>query len=213
MKGEGRLSDVKDKEPDRAPVLGSFHERLISCNGLGEGGFREWLFHLAMLFGSYDKWWGDPGKRDTLHEGLDICLYRTGDGDIHCLNERTKVPVLYKGEVVKVIGDFLGESVFVSHGVYNLNGSRLHTVYGHIKPHEHIRPGSSISAGDIIGTLADTGKSSGVIPHHLHISVAWISDTVRPEELGWQIMGNDARIMLLDPLHVIECPYSIIFEV
>ena len=150
------------------------------------------------------------GKRDRPHEGLDLCFYRTKEGDIRYLDEKTKVPAIFTGQIVKVGDDFLGESVFVSHGAYESDGSQLHTIYGHIKPRDHMRPGERLSEGDVIGTIADARKGGGSIPPHLHVSVAWIPNTVRSQELGWQIVGDLAKVVLLDPLSVIECPYSIV---
>ena len=195
---------------DRAHVSKSFQERLRFYNNLDKIGFEEWVFHPAMLFGSYCKWWGDLGKRDRPHEGLDLCFYRTKEGDIRYLDEKTKVPVIFKGQIVKVGDDFLGASVFVSHSDYESDGSQLLTIYGHIRPCDHMRPGERLNEGDIIGTIADAKKRSGVIPSHLHISVAWIPNTVHSQELSCQIVGDITKVMLLDPLSVIECPYSIV---
>jgi hypothetical protein len=69
-----------------------------------------------------------------------------------------------RGQVVKVGDDFLGQSVFVSHGAYDNDGSQLHTIYGHIKPRGRMDPGERLSDGDIIGTIADARKSGGAIP-------------------------------------------------
>lgn len=204
------MSDARDKRLDGVPVSGLFHERLMLYNGLDKAGFEEWIFYSAMLFGSSSKWWGDLGKRGRPHEGLDLCLYRTSEGEIHYLDEKTEVPVIFNGQVVKVDDDFLGKSVFVSHGAYDSNGSQLHTIYGHLKPHDHICPGERLNEGDIIGSISDGGKSNGVAPCHLHVSVAWIPNTLCSQELGWHMMGDPDRIVLLDPLSVIECPYSIV---
>jgi len=163
-----------------------------------------------MLFGSHYKWWGDLGKRQHPHEGLDLCLYRTKQGHINYLTKETKIPVIFEGQVMKVSHDFLGKSVFVGHDAYASNGSQLYTIYSHIKPGNHIRPGERLSEGDIIGVIADTRNSGAVIPHHLHVSVAWISNNVRLPELGWQALNDASNVVLLDPLAVIECPFSIV---
>jgi murein DD-endopeptidase MepM/ murein hydrolase activator NlpD len=184
----------------------------VSCNNLDSPGFKEWIFHPAMLFGSLRKWWGDLGKRQRPHEGLDLCLYRTREGNINHLTGGTKIPVMFTGKIIKVSDDFLGESVFVGHGVYNSNGGQLYTIYGHIKPGNNIRQGKRLSEGDIIGVITDTGNSDVAIPHHLHVSVAWIPDTMHVSELGWQTINDPARVVLLDPLSVIECPYSIVSQ-
>jgi murein DD-endopeptidase MepM/ murein hydrolase activator NlpD len=206
------LSEVRNKGPDRVPASRLFQERLLLFNNIDRLRFKEWIFYPGMLFGSLDKWWGDLGKRQKPHEGLDLCLYRTKEGKIHYLAEETKIPVIFEGQVVKVSADFLGESVFVGHDAYDSNGNRLYTIYGHIKPGNHIRPGERLSEGDIIGVIADTGNSGTVIPRHLHVSVAWIPNTMPVPELGWQTINDPARVTLLDPLSVIECPYSIVSE-
>ena len=173
-------------------------------------GFEGWVLHPGMLFGSYCKWWNNHGKRAKPHEGLDLYSYRTNKGEIRYLDEKVKVPVIFKGQVVKVICDFLGSSIFIRHGNYESNGSQLHTIYGHIKPCGRIHSGMKLSEGDIIGTIADAREKGRSIPSHLHVSVAWIPNTLHSEELGWQIIGNCTEVVLLDPLSVLECPYSII---
>ena len=204
------MSEVKGKGLERLPVSRSFHKRLASLNNLDNIGFKEWVFHPAMLFGSHYKWWGDLGKRQHPHEGLDLCLYRTKQGHINYLTKETKIPVIFEGQVMKVSHDFLGKSVFVGHDAYASNGSQLYTIYSHIKPGNHIRPGERLSEGDIIGVIADTRNSGAGIPHHLHISVAWISNSVHLPELGWQALNDANNVVLLDPLAVIECPFSIV---
>ncbi|GEM_PF-89308 len=194
---------------DDVPVSRSFHERLLYLNNLDSLGFKEWIFHPAMLFGSLQKWWGDLGQRQKSHEGLDMCLYRTKDGKTHYLPRGTKVPAIFAGRVMKVSDDFLGKSVFVSHSVYNPNGSQLYTVYGHIEPERHIRPGYELGEGDVLGVLADTEKSGVAVPPHLHISVAWAAKPLAIQKLGWETLGNLSEVTLVDPLSVIQCPYSI----
>ncbi|NVM22508.1 MAG: hypothetical protein HWN68_12100 [Desulfobacterales bacterium] len=85
-----------------------FSEYLVRCNGLDELGFEEWLFHPGMLFGALDRWWADGGNRAKPHEGLDLCLYRGLGGHNRSLDERTKIPLTYDGEIVKIDDDFLG---------------------------------------------------------------------------------------------------------
>jgi len=195
---------------DRFPVSKVFIERLMGFNSLDDTGFEEWVFYPAMLFGSCYKWWGEMGNRDKPHEGLDLYFYRTKKGHIHYLDRKTKVPVIFKGQVMKVDDDFLGESLFVSHDHYDNDGSQLYTIYGHIKPCGRICLGERLREGDIIGTIADTRNSAGAVPPHLHVSVAWVPKSVRSQELGWEIIGSHTEITLLDPLRVIECPYSIL---
>ena len=181
-------------------------------NRLGERGFEEWLFHPAMLFGAYRKWWGDPGKRDKPHEGLDLCLYRTKEGGTRYLDEKTKVPVIFKGQIVKIIDDFLGASMFVRHSDYESDGSQLFTIYGHVRPLDRMSLGERMNEGDVIGTIADAKQRSRAIPSHLHISVAWISNTMHSQDLSWQVVSDSGKVVLLDPLSVIAFPYSIVLD-
>jgi hypothetical protein len=187
-----------------------FQERLNYYNNLDKLGFREWVFYPDMLFDSSYKWWGSRGKREKRHEGLDLCLYRNKQGHIHYIEQSFKIPVLFDGQVVKIEDDFLGESVFIGHSIYNSDRSQLYTIYGHIKHSVYIHSGDKVSGGDVIGVLADIRKSDTVVPHHLHLSIAWIKDNIKPEEIGWQMMGDSTRVVLSDPLHMIQCPYSIV---
>ncbi len=209
---EDSLSEARDKRRDRVPVSKLFHERLMSFNNLDSLSFEEWIFHPAMLFGSVYKWWGDSGRRERPHEGLDLCLYRTKEGNIHHLPGEAKIPVLFNGQVATVTDDFLGESVFVSHDAYDSNGSQLYTVYGHMKLGSRVRPGERLLEGDIIGVIADTGNREIATPDHLHISVAWIPHTVHVPERGWQAISDPMKVVLLDPLSVIRWPYSIVSQ-
>ena len=67
-----------------------------------------------MGFGATGKWWAE-GMRATPHNGLDMRLYEDADGREAALDEATLVPTMDDGEVVAIIRDFLGESVFVAH--------------------------------------------------------------------------------------------------
>jgi hypothetical protein len=171
-------------------------------------GFKEWVFQPSMLFGSTLKWWGDRGKREKLHEGLDLLTYRTGRNTINHVDEKTIVPVIYRGTVVKIIKDFLGESVFVSHGLFNEFGQQLYTIYGHIKPGSKTVIGETLEETDIIGAVAPAKKHAGTAPH-IHISIAWISKEVLPEELDWDMINDNSRVTFLDPLTKVTIPYSV----
>ncbi len=92
-----------------------FTEWIVRENALGRSGFQEWFFYPGMLFNAMNKWWGNQGKRDRPHEGLDLCFYKNRKGRILQLDESTKIPVLYDGVVVQVINDFIGKSVMVEH--------------------------------------------------------------------------------------------------
>ena len=108
-----------------------------------------------MRFAERAAWWRGGADRGGAHEGLDICWYRTVDGRRLSLGAGARVPVIYAGEVVSVVDDFLGASVFVAHDRRDGGGRRLHTVYGHIRPRPGLAPGSRLADGDAVGTIAD----------------------------------------------------------
>jgi hypothetical protein len=181
-----------------------FTEFLIRENALDENGFQEWIFYPGMLFNATDKWWGNQGKRQRPHEGLDLCLYRDREDKILCLDEKTKIPVLYDGVVVRVVDDFIGKSVIVEHRLPKSRYPRLCTIYGHTDLPRGLDVGRIVKAGDIIGILARPKKSQRNIPPHLHISFGWIFNKISYEHLDWETMSTLKALKWVDPLQVIS---------
>lgn len=184
-----------------------FNEFLIRENALDKRGFKEWIFYPGMLFNAPDKWWGDRGKRDRPHEGLDLCLYRDRWDRVLPLDEKTKIPVMYDGTVVRIVNDFLGKSVIMEHGLRDNDNSRFCTIYGHTNPYVDIHIGRIVKEGDIIATLADSNKLKANIFPHLHISFGWASEVVSYDKLDWETIGASNTLTLLDPLHIIDWHY------
>jgi hypothetical protein len=191
------------------PGRTKFGEYLIVCNGLSGLGFETWLFYPGMLFNARERWWGNGGSRDRPHEGLDLCFYKDSRGQTRNLNKDTQIPVMYTGEVVKIEDDFLGESIYVSHDIYDSRGNRLLTVYGHTKPGNRINVGRSLREGDMFAAVADTGGERIKAPSHLHISVAWVPPSVSYEKLDWGAISAPAVACLVDPLEIISCRYEV----
>jgi murein DD-endopeptidase MepM/ murein hydrolase activator NlpD len=187
-----------------------FTELLIQNNALGKGGFKEWVFCPGMLFNSTDKWWGDQGKRDKPHEGLDLCFYKDGKGTILRLGEKAKVHVIYDGIIVGIIEDFLGKSVIIEHFLSDSDNNRLCTIYGHTVPKDHLYVGKTVKMGDVIATLADSNRSKTNIFPHLHISLGWTSKAISYDRLNWENIGATNTVTLLDPLQVIDWHYLIL---
>lgn len=196
--------------PEPVPRATGFGELLVSSNALGDLGFEEWVFHPGMLFDSHVKWWDDQGYRDRSHEGLDLCLYRTKDGEVRHLGDGAKIPVMYGGEVIKVGDDFLGSSVYICHSIYSNHGEQLLTVYGHIKPDDGVYPGKVLREGDLLGTIAEIRTRRVGISPHVHISLAWIFKNLSYEKLDWVYISDTRVAVLLNPLEVIGCRYSIL---
>jgi murein DD-endopeptidase MepM/ murein hydrolase activator NlpD len=182
-----------------------FTELLIQKNDLDKGGFKGWVFCPGMLFNSTDKWWGDQGKRDKPHEGLDLCLYQNRKDRILRLDEKTKVPVIYDGIVVGIIDDFLGKSMIIEHLFFDCDNNRLCTIYGHTIPENNLHVGKIVKKGDVIATLADTNRSKTSIFPHLHISLGWTSEAISYGKLDWEKnIGAQNTLTLLDPLPLID---------
>ena len=130
---------------------------------MDEHGFKEWIFSPGMLFNASDKWWGDQGKRDKPHEGLDLCLYKDRRGRMRRLDEKTKIPVIYDGIVVGIVNDFLGKSVIIEHGLTDSDNNRFCTIYGHLNPHKGLHVGRIVKEGDIIPGNAHFDTTKGHI--------------------------------------------------
>ena len=120
-----------------------FTDFFIRENRLDEQGFEAWAICPDMLFNAEDKWWGDRGRRDRPHEGLDLVLYRNRQERILRLGEETKIPVMYDGLVVNVIDDFLGKTLFIEHDLADGSDSRVYTIYGHTNPERIIDVGAA----------------------------------------------------------------------
>ena len=164
-------------------------------------GFKEWIFCPGMLFNAERKWWGDRGERSSDHEGLDLFLYRNNAGQILRLDEKTEIPAIYDGTVVRVINDFLGRSIFMEHGLQG--NSRLITAFGHTAPLKGIEAGSRVKEGDIIATIAKIIDPKAKIAPHLHITAGWISGDLEYETLDWETISNSEKIRLIDPVDII----------
>ena len=159
-------------------------------------GFKEWVFLPGMLFEETDKWWGNKGKRDKPHEGIDLCSYKNGQNKILYLNEKTSIPVMYDGIIAKIMDDFLGETVIVEHTFKN---DKLCSFYGHIQPDKSLDIGKFVKEGDIIGSLTVGKKVKDIFPH-LHISMGRVLRSISYEQLNWETMNVLENLMLLDPL-------------
>jgi len=181
---------------------------LIQANELHRNGFDCWLFCRGMLFNSADKWWGDFGRREDPHEGIDLCLYRDSAGLTRSLGADTRVPVMHDGEVKAVIKDYLGTTLIIEHECPGSDTGRLAAFYAHTNPCAAIAAGAAVKAGDIIATLAGTGSSKSNIRPHLHLSFGLPSGSFSYEEFAWSGFRDPAMLVLLDPLAVLDRPYQ-----
>ncbi|MHB8835088.1 MAG: hypothetical protein ACYC9Y_05190 [Candidatus Methylomirabilia bacterium] len=194
------MKDTDDNSVTVFPGPSAFNGLLIRWNGLETAGFAAWEFLPGMRFLERASWWRGGADRSGVHEGLDICWYRTVDGQRASLGAGARVPVIFGGEVVSVVDDFLGASVFVAHARRDGEGRRLHTVYGHIVPRAGLAPGSILDAEDAVGTIADASGRKTKAPAHLHLTLALIDRTGGPDRLDWGALRDRSRVLLQDPM-------------
>ncbi len=113
-------------------------------------GFKKWIFHPGMLFHALGKWWGDQGPRYPPHEGLDLYSFADADGMMKTVDQHTKIPAAFAGDIVKIDRDFLGKSIYISHAIFSAGGRQLISVYGHTVPRDSLKAGQKVAAGEII---------------------------------------------------------------
>lgn len=187
-----------------------FTKMLIEANSLHPDHFRSWVFYPGMLFNSPDKWWGDLGRRDFKHEGIDFCFYRNESGHILRLNPNTRLPAMRDGTVKTLFNDYLGRAVVIEHGSETGQAGCSLSVYAHTTPLAHIKPGCLVSEGDIIGTIADTSHSKAKIPPHLHFTLGDSSAKLVYDQFVWNHMRDGRRFVLRNPISVIDWPWELI---
>ena len=181
-----------------------FAEHFVKENGLGECDFKEWVLSSGMLFRASRIWWGDRGKRDSAHEGLDLGFYRDCRDKMYGLDDNTKIPVMYDGLVVCIVNDFLGESLIVKHSIPDNDIREFCTIYGHTDPESGMRTGSIVEQGEVIGSVASVNRSKSHSSPHVHISIGLPSRAISYDKLDWKAIGDPDTMTLIDPLQVID---------
>ena len=198
------MKSEENKIPESA-----FNSFLVKRNSnLHTHGFKEWIFYPGMLFQETEAWWTDNNLRPTPHEGIDLCFYKDNTGQVRRINSGTNIPVTYTGEIVHIHDDFLGKSIYVKHSMNNKSGSILHTIYGHTTPKKHCVMGKRVHEGDIIAEVAPISENSKVLPH-IHITMAWISESLPCKKLNWDTIWTSKSVILCNPLDHIDIKYTL----
>ena len=166
-------------------------------------GFKEWIFYPGMLFQNMEAWWTDNGLRPTPHEGIDLCFYRDNAGKVRRIDNGTKIPVMYTGDIVHTHDDFLGKSIYVKHSINDKSGNALHTIYGHTIPRNLHDTKKRVRQGDIIAEVAAVPENSKVLPH-IHITMAWIPESLPCKRLNWGTIWTSRSVTLCNPLEYID---------
>jgi hypothetical protein len=166
-------------------------------------GFKEWIFYPGMLFQDMEAWWTDNRFRPAPHEGIDLCFYRDNREQVRRISNGAKIPAMYAGDIVHIHDDFLGKSIYVKHSINDKGGNALHTIYGHTIPWNHHDTGKRVREGDIIAEVAAIPENSKVLPH-IHITMAWISESLPCKKLNWDTIWTSRFITLCNPLEYID---------
>jgi murein DD-endopeptidase MepM/ murein hydrolase activator NlpD len=179
-----------------------FFDALIEINGIKD--FQEWFFYPGMLFGSSLKWWGKPGERPAIHEGIDLCFYKDQKGKMRSLNSSSLIPAMDAGRVTVVSDDdYLGKSVFVRHAsLVQTAGTQkrvLHSVYAHVCPASGISPGRILDKNEVIGTISSLKGRNLKISEHVHFSLIWMPEHYPAGSLLWDKMMKDNALVFTDP--------------
>jgi murein DD-endopeptidase MepM/ murein hydrolase activator NlpD len=183
-----------------------FTEMLIKANGIDPNDFQSWVFCPGMRFNSPDKWWGDRGRRDFPHEGIDFCLYQDLSGRMRRFDHKARVPVMHDGVVRAMFVDYLGVAVIVEHkNAASANETYL-SLYAHTTPRQGLHPGVMVNEGDIIATVADTRRSKAKIAPHLHYTIGKPAPVLAYEQFVWNTLRDPGQVTLLDPLGLIDWP-------
>ncbi len=187
-----------------------FTAQLITANGYDPNDFKRWVFCPGMRFDSPDKWWGDFGRRDFPHEGLDFCLYRDAADGFCRLDERTRIPVMHDGRVRALFNDYLGQAIVIEHESTSAYPDKTLSIYAHTKPRAGIRPGVMVREGDVIAAIAGTGHSKANILPHLHFSFGWPSPDIVYEPFVWNQMRDPSRVTLTNPQSLVDWPCEVL---
>lgn len=173
-----------------------YADKLARANGYNAG---RWLAVPGMGFGDEARWWGDCGPRGEPHNGVDFREYEYATGGIVCLGAGSVVPVLREGEVVAVIKDFLGHSVFVSHGPAGGGGGGevLLSACGHIMTAAGVEPGLLLRASDMLGRVSEYEDMP--VPAHLHLSLLIVAEGTELSSLRWAGLETRGDVRFLRP--------------
>lgn len=197
--------------PENAVFTQDFGEHFQARNRLLQERFHMWAFYPGMLFQSREKWWGDMGRRQTPHEGLDVGVFLNHRREPVPIPDCAVVPVVFKGEVLAFgEDDFFGVTLYVRHSEVRDGGWVLCTIYGHVTPRPDLYPGKAVRAWEPIASVSDFGAAKTGIARHLHLSLAWILESSTHRALTWKILNDSSQVRLIDPMVIFRGLHAVI---
>ncbi len=176
-----------------------FLRTLQDCNNLDT--LQYWIFHDGMHFSDSCQWWNRTKKRPCPHEGLDLVYYLNSAGKQHFFQPGTLIPAIFDGIVVHDHQDFLGQTLYIQHEQFQQNSKTLYSIYAHIAINNKLP--QKIVRYSPIGVIAEVPDSSPV-PSHLHLSMAWIENTLNINSINWNNIANHESVRLVDPLEFVS---------
>lgn len=177
---------------------------------MSEFGFKSWAFDSGMFFMAPNKWWGDFGKRDFPHEGLDLCLYKDGRNNTRRVDENTQIPVVQDGRIRAIFKDFLGYALIIWHDIDGGENAGFLSIYAHTTPRSDLHVGTRVKKKERIAMIAGTRRSKANILPHLHLSFGWPTQSMVYNNFEWNLLRDPDLITLLDPLDILGWPYEVI---
>lgn len=187
-----------------------FWQSLVSLNRLDAIGFNRFLFAPGMLFDQPHTWWPGGRGRPTTHEGLDVCFFEATGGRLCRLDETTRIPMAFDGELIGMCKDFLGKTIIARHFFPDSAAPPLYGLYAHILPESGRNVGDHLTAGQALGHIAPVKPGKSPLPPHLHLTFARADRLPPVEELSWPVLNRLDRGAFYDPLRVLEMPLRIL---
>jgi hypothetical protein len=162
-----------------------------------ESGFQSWVFRNGTLFGDAAEWWGDQNQRRANHEGIDFVEGLTSAKETKNIPEGTIVRAIADGEVVAFLDDFLNKTIVVRHRATMQEGNLVFYIfYSHVQPENEIK--GPIEKGHVLGRVIRARSVKA--PAHLHLTFAWIPQSLPPDKLSMDIVSPSyAPVLLIDP--------------
>jgi len=188
----------------------SFAAHLICGNRLDSLVFEEFVFYPGMLFATKNKWWGKPGRRHASHEGIDLCFFRTKDCGFGRLDDSIRIPMAEDSRIVRIMDDFLGQTVVVACEPPDAGGRLFYTLYAHIRPHKGLAEGDRVARGEMFAKIAPVAEKGPPLLPHLHVSMAWADQLPDCREWQWKLLNQYGSSCFLDPLQWMVLPRQIL---
>lgn len=145
--------------------------------------------------------------RAQSHEGIDVCFFVDACGNRFRLDETTRIPAAFNGQVAGIIPDFLGSTVILAHKPDDLE-EPFFILYAHIRPDVSLSKGQILSAGQTFAAVAPP-HANRVLPPHLHLTMMDAHSIPPLETLDWPLLNGLDRNRFMDPLEIIDGDWQI----